>query len=155
MDTNEKALQKLLQLKKLETPGPAYFEAFLDEFHRYQRVEWIQKRTVLERLTEYAGALWVSEPRKLWACGGSFAALMLVVTLSLGGYLKSAGLNYGSPVAHSVSAAAAQGFVETEAAPAAQSDLQLVSASAFEKDFSSPRYVTGQTPLSYDKAFAF
>jgi len=32
-----KSLQKLLQLKRLETPGQEYFDRFVDAFHRYQR----------------------------------------------------------------------------------------------------------------------
>ena len=156
MENNDQAIQKLLQLKKLETPGRPYFDAFLNEFHRYQRVEWMQKRSWLERVTEHASALWHYEPAKVWAYGSSFAVIALVVTLSLGGYLsKTGGLSDGNLAAQVLPAASSQGFVETESASTVQSDLQLVSASAFEKDFSSPRYVTGQTPLSYDKAFAF
>ena len=32
-------LQKLLQLKRLETPGQEYFNRFVDAFHTYQRRE--------------------------------------------------------------------------------------------------------------------
>ncbi len=155
MELNDKALQKLLRLKKLETPGRAYFDAFLDEFHRYQRADLIQKSSWLENVTESIRQVFALEPRKVLAWGGSFALVVLLVTLGMNGTWSRGGLNTALASTHVVPAAASQGYVEPEAAPASQPDLQLVSASAFEKDFSSPRYVTGQTPLSYEKAFAF
>jgi hypothetical protein len=39
MDENFSDLQKLLRLKKYETPSPEYFEGFLKDFHRRQRQE--------------------------------------------------------------------------------------------------------------------
>jgi len=36
-------LQKLLRLKRLETPGKAYFDRFVDAFHQYQRQEILRE----------------------------------------------------------------------------------------------------------------
>ena len=42
MDENFSDLQKLLRLKKYETPSPEYFEGFLKDFHRRQRQEIVR-----------------------------------------------------------------------------------------------------------------
>lgn len=42
MDENFSDLQKLLRLKKYETPSPEYFEGFLKDFHRRQRQELVK-----------------------------------------------------------------------------------------------------------------
>ncbi len=42
MDDNFSDLQKLLRLKKYETPSPEYFEGFLKDFHRRQRQEIVR-----------------------------------------------------------------------------------------------------------------
>ncbi len=38
---NEQKIKQLLQLKKFETPGDAYFDAFLPEFQKFQRSRMI------------------------------------------------------------------------------------------------------------------
>jgi len=139
---NEAKLQKLLQVKRLESPGQPYMDAFLDEFHRYQRADILKTPSLLERLQSRVEDLFFFQPRKTWAMGSGFAALLLLVSITVV-QLGDAG-SVSSP---SAQAAATSGI---------QSDkVQLVSDSSFERDFSSPRYVTGQTPLSYDTALAF
>jgi len=42
MDENFSDLQKLLRLKRYETPSPEYFDGFLKDFHRRQRQEIVR-----------------------------------------------------------------------------------------------------------------
>ena len=53
MDDEFQDLQRLLRLKRHETPPPAYFEDFMAEFHRRQREELLRRplwRLALDRL---------------------------------------------------------------------------------------------------------
>ena len=45
-------LQKLLRLKRLETPGQEYFDRFVDAFHTYQRREILQEEPWHAKLVE-------------------------------------------------------------------------------------------------------
>ncbi|NJK93437.1 MAG: hypothetical protein HC904_17445 [Blastochloris sp.] len=140
---NEQNLQKLLQLKRLETPGEVYFDAFLSEFHRYQRADLLKEPSLVERLRAKLEDLFFFEPSKAWAVGGLAVALVMLLSV---GMVQWTGVDSGSSLANRVAP-------QSEAASALP--VQLVSDSSFERDFSSPRYVTGQTPLAYDSALAF
>lgn len=72
-------LQGLLRLKNHERPVDGYFEDFLDEFHRRQRLEKQtqgSKATLGERLSTWFQGLGASR----WAIGaaGAYAALFVV-----------------------------------------------------------------------------
>jgi hypothetical protein len=69
-------LQKLLTLKRHETPGEHYFENFLDEFQRRQRAELLQRSArslLLERVGTYFSGM-TSRPLAQGA-GVAFAAV--------------------------------------------------------------------------------
>lgn len=139
---NEVNLQKLLKVKRLETPGDAYFNGFLTEFHRYQRADILKQSTLIERLQAKLEDLFLFQPTQAWAMGSSLAVVALLVTISLA--------NFGGTTS---SDNFAQGSVPAASLPT--DNIRLISDSTFERDFTSPRYVTGQTPLSYDSALAF
>lgn len=139
---NEINLQKLLKIKRLETPGDAYFNGFLKEFHSYQRADILKQPTFIERLQAKLEDLFLFQPAQAWAMGSGFAVIALLVTVSLaqlGGTSSSDHIAQHNPLS-----------VDTQT-----ENIRLVSDSSFERDFTSPRYVTGQTPLSYDSALAF
>jgi len=138
---NEVNLQKLLQVKRLETPGDAYFNGFLKEFHRYQRADILKQSSLLERLHTKLQDLFFFQPAKTWAMASGMAAVLVVLSLSVAHFNNTT--------------AASSGLVKLDASSLSSEKFQLVSDSTFERDFSSPRYVTGQTPLSYDSALAF
>jgi hypothetical protein len=138
---NEQKLQKLLKLKKLETPGKEYFDGFLDEFHRYQRAELFRKASRWEPLHAWLREIFIWEPRRSLAIGGSFAVVVVLLTLSL--------VNFeGNPIKDNRRAS----FAKTKVVPNA--NVQLVSDTE-NADASAPRYSTGQATLSYDKTIAF
>jgi hypothetical protein len=139
---NEVKLQKLLQLKRLETPGEPYLDAFLEEFHRYQRADLLKETSLFARLQTRLQDLFFFQPQKTWAMASVCAAIVLLVSLSVMQHSETASSSLMTESAFPV-------------APLSTDEVQLVSDSSFERDFSSPRYVTGQTPLSYDTALAF
>lgn len=161
MTDQDQKLRQLLQLKKAETPGPAYFDAFLTEFHRYQRTGaevTVTEPSFAEKLSQ-AVSSWVEvlqfRPQPaLAAFGGSLAVALLAGFLAMGQFSPS-----GSSASVAAASEANPGYVTAPAVPAQlisqPEELELASASSFDKDFGSPRYVTGQAPGTYDSALAF
>jgi len=139
---NEQQLQKLLKLKKLETPGKEYFDGFLDEFHRYQRAELFRKASRWEPVRAWFREIFIWEPRYTLAISGSFAVLMLLLMVSLVNFDGNP-LKGGRIYSHFAKANASQ-----------NPTVQLVSDTGTAGP-QAPRYSTGQTPLSYDKTIAF
>ncbi|MEM1295064.1 MAG: hypothetical protein AAGH89_06840 [Verrucomicrobiota bacterium] len=85
MDEFEK-VRKLIALKRYETPGEAYFERFVEEFHDRQRAEMLRlpvHRLFLDRLDT-----WLNGWRgKQWIAGslaGACAALIAVAFVTGG-----------------------------------------------------------------------
>jgi|GEM_PF-468684 len=163
MTDQDQKLRQLLQLKKAETPGPAYFDAFLTEFHRYQQtgVEVaapVNQPSFSEKLSQ-AFASWVEvlqfRPQPaLAAFGGSAAVVLLAGFLAMGQFSPSGPSSSVASVSE-----ANPGYVTAPTVPAQlisqPEELELASVSAFDKDFGSPRFVTGQAPGTYDSALAF
>ncbi len=77
-DENFEQVQQLIALKRHEQPDDAYFEEFLDEFHRRQRQELLQRSSrslFIERVgTWFSGG---NKMRFVYAGGAAYAAVML------------------------------------------------------------------------------
>jgi len=72
-----KEIQRLIRLKRHESPGEAFTEEFLKNFHQRQREEMLSKSSMellFERITTRFDA-WLS-PK--WAFAGAIAAVTLV-----------------------------------------------------------------------------
>jgi hypothetical protein len=155
MNQTDAKLRSLLQLKKLETPGPAYFDAFLDEFHRYQRAEILRQPTWQERLATalaFLNPFSRLTPAASWSLAGSMACLSLLIGIAA----------FQSPATSTGSALAQQGWNESgyvtapaTAVPVGLPEEITLTASSFDQDFASPRYVTGQALVAYDSSLAF
>ncbi len=77
-DENFKQVQQLIALKRHEQPDDAYFEEFLDEFHRRQRQELLQ-RSSFSLFRERVGT-WFSGTNKwslAWGGGLAYATVMV------------------------------------------------------------------------------
>lgn len=76
-DENFDQVQQLIALKRHEQPDDAYFEEFLEEFHRRQRQELLQRSSrslFFERVsTWFSGG---NKMRFLYAGGAAYAAIM-------------------------------------------------------------------------------
>ncbi|MFK7909632.1 MAG: hypothetical protein AB8F34_03430 [Akkermansiaceae bacterium] len=81
-DENFSEVQKLIALKRHEQPDDAYFEEFLDEFHRRQRQELLQRSSrslFAERIST-----WFSGTNKwnfVWGGGLAYAIVLLAFVL--------------------------------------------------------------------------
>jgi hypothetical protein len=157
MTETDAKLRSLLQMKKLETPGEAYFEAFLQEFHRYQRAEILRQPTWQERFSVWVESLQgaVRLPQTLsWTTAGVAACLALAFGIVAFQPLPStSGSLAASP------SPSDKGYVMAPGSDIAVIDrpdeLGVASASSFDQDFASPRYVTGQALVAYDTELAF
>lgn len=79
---NFQEVQQLIALKRYEQPDDAYFEEFLDEFHRRQRQELLQRSSrslFFERVsTWFSGA---NKMRLVYGGGLAYAAVMLTFVM--------------------------------------------------------------------------
>lgn len=80
---DEEMLQKLLRLKRYETPGDDYFERFLDEFHARMARESRARHGVKDRVFAWLEELFPS-PRLGWsaAAGGMMAVVAFAFLVS-------------------------------------------------------------------------
>lgn len=79
MSDNDDKLHKLLQLKNYETPGDEYFDNFLDDFKKQQKLA-ASKQTKSDLVKERF-SMWLEDlgPSKWAVPAGSMAALALTV----------------------------------------------------------------------------
>jgi hypothetical protein len=140
-------LSKLLALKKLETPGKAYFDHFPAEFQKYQRSE------LLESKKSWMELFLMPMPKLAWAA--AFVALVSVgfMTLPFGGKgsVKSVALNSSAPVQNPDAMSVSLNYdnqilQQPELVRGLDKEVATVTA---------PRYVTGVTATSYDTSVTF
>ena len=159
-EKHEVDIQKLLALKKFEGPGRPYFDHFLSEFHRYQRMEILTEPTWKERV-----ATWVAEhvsltsPRLALASAACLAVaattwvLLPGATQEQGSALMASGDSVVAPVSggHPGFYPASLHYADRNYQ---QPEIQK-PVSSFERDFASPRYVTGENAGAYEANLAF
>jgi hypothetical protein len=153
MNESDAKLRSLLQLKKLETPGTPYFGAFLEEFHRYQRSAILRRPSLRERVAAWLETLALAPRGLSFSAAGAVACSLLVLgMLSMNALRGPETVVADAPAVH-------EGYVQVpgqETAPVnAPEELVLTAGSSFDKDFASPRYVTGQALVAYDTSLAF
>lgn len=157
MNPTDAKIRALLQLKKLESPGPEYFDAFLDEFHRYQRTEILRQPSWQERVIETLAA-WNPftrlTPSTGWALTGALACLALLLSFLA---IPSSTTPTGSGMASMQEKWSEAGYVAapSDVKPEGLPEEITLTSSSFDQDFASPRYVTGQALVAYDTSLAF
>lgn len=135
---DESDIQKLLRLKRYEQPPREYFNTFLQDFHRRQRVELLRQpawKIVLERVEAF-----FSEH----SMGRYAYSTATAVVLFIAGITSFNILNSSSPVANLASNPQGPVAVETK-----------IVASNHPVDAQHPRYVIDTRPASYERSFSF
>ena len=154
----EEQLSALLRLKRFEQPPPEYFDRLLEEVHRRQRAELLQRplwRIAWERVQTFFG----EHSMGGLSYAGAMAAVLVVGVTTIGlltpvdprqgrGSTVTASVQRPTPAPHlSLQASATRALpLETPPFPAAQGRHE---ASRF------PRYVIDARPASYEPVFKF
>jgi len=167
MMDQEQQLKKLLEIKRHESPGKPYFDAFVDQFHIYQRSSvlevrkswWLRWKLGLSEILE---DLKIS-PELVVRMAGSACALAFLSGILLIGHLNQT--NSAAGLAGISDKTTAQNASETEAfangegiyenAASNQTEIALAQLSSFDGDFENSSYVTGEAALAYDSVLAF
>lgn len=152
----EEKLQRLLKLKRNETPGDAYFDAFVDEFHRYQRSQVLEsRRSWLFRwkrgLDEMIEDL-LTNPARLAQAGAAAFGVLLLSAVLLMGQLDQDSTSDGLASALGVYV---DGNEFNSNSAANHAELVMAHLTSFESDFERSEYVTGGATLSHDTVITF
>ena len=166
---NENDIGKLLRLKRHEQPPPGYFDNFLEEFHRRQRVEMLRQspwQVGWQRVQDFVSEMRV--PSLMSYPAAATALLVCAAVLSFKVSQAPSGDEVGSQLA----------AIEQQSAPVVArvtgdsawslstpvSARSFEDAGAFPTTFQSaptrqtavpPRYVLDSTPVSYEASLRF
>ena len=173
MDDEFKDLQRLLNLKRHETPPPEYFEDFLWEFQRRQRAEMLKRPLWRLALDRFEGALPNFSLARTTYRGASAMAVMVAVVVSgrimimprtavapsLQASVKVGRVPLMPPPSGVtvVSASPKFDFYSTKRQfrlPETDFDRPHATAASFAKG-TRPRYVLDTQPVSYEQPFSF
>ena len=145
-------LQKLLRLKRLETPGEEYFDRFVDAFHSYQRREILQEEPWYAKVVEVLFEPWVAGVPRLATVAASAACLLAGVAFFLGPIQSGSAQLADGKVAHprGILVAASQEAQSLQIQP------ELIdTAAGGDTTELRPLYVNGHGAVAYDSRLAF
>ena len=145
-------LQKLLRLKRLETPGQEYFNRFVDAFHTYQRREILQEEPWYAKVVEVLFEPWVVGVPRLATVAASAACLLAGVAFFLGPIQSGSTQLTDGRLAHP------KGIVVASSQNDASLELQpelIETAAGGEEIQDRPLYVNGHNALAYDSRLTF
>lgn len=145
-------LQRLLQLKRLETPGKEYFDRFVDAFHVYQRREILQEEPWYAKLMEVLLEPWVAGVPRLATVAASAACLIAGVAFFLGSMPSGTATLADGKVAHPRGIVVAS--VQNDDSLQLQPEL-IDTAAGGETTVLRPLYVNGHGAVAYDSRLAF
>ena len=144
-------LQKLLRLKKLETPGQEYFDRFVDAFHTYQRREILQEEPWYAKVVEVLFEPWVAGVPRLATVAASAACLLAGVAFFLGPIHSGSVTLADGKVAHPRGIVVA---VAQKESSQIQPELIETAAGGDTAEL-RPLYVNGHGAVAYDSRLAF
>ncbi len=145
-------LQKLLRLKRLETPGQEYFDRFVDAFHTYQRREILQEEPWYAKVVEVLFEPWVAGVPRLATVAASAACLLAGVAFFLGPIQSGPVQLADGKVAHP------RGIVVASAQKDESLQIQpelINTAAGGDATELRPLYVNGHGAVAYDSRLAF
>lgn len=145
-------LQKLLRLKRLETPGQEYFNRFVDAFHTYQRREILQEEPWYAKVVEVLFEPWVAGVPRLATVAASAACLLAGVAFFLGPIQSGSAQLADGKVAHP------RGILVAASQEAQSLQIQpelIETAAGGDTTELRPLYVNGHGAVAYDSRLAF
>ena len=145
-------LQKLLQLKRLETPGKEYFDRFVDAFHTYQRREILQEEPWYAKVVEVLFEPWMAGVPRLATVAASAACLIAGVAFFLGPIQSGTAHLADGKMAHPRGIVVAS--AQTNESLQIQPELIDTAAGGDAAEL-RPLYVNGHGAVAYDSRLAF
>ena len=145
-------LQKLLQLKRLETPGKEYFDRFVDAFHTYQRREILQEEPWYAKVVEVLFEPWIAGVLRLATVAASAACLIAGVAFFLGPIQSGTAHLADGKMAHPRGIVVAS--AQTNESLQIQPELIDTAAGGDAAEL-RPLYVNGHGAVAYDSRLAF
>ena len=145
-------LQKLLRLKRHETPGQEYFDRFVDAFHTYQRREILQEDPWYAKVVEVLFEPWFAGVPRLATVPASAACLLAGVAFFLGPIQPGTAQLADGKVAHP------KGIVVAAAHQDDSLQIQpelIETAAGGDTTELRPLYVNGHGAVAYDSRLAF
>lgn len=145
-------LQKLLRLKRLETPGKEYFNRFVDAFHTYQRREILQEEPWYAKVVEVLFEPWVAGVPRLATVAASAACLLAGVAFFLSPVQSGSAQLADGKVAHPRGIVVASAQIDESL----QIQPELIdTAAGGDATELRPLYVNGHGAVAYDSRLAF
>ena len=145
-------LQKLLRLKRLETPGQEYFNRFVDAFHTYQRREILQEEPWYAKVVEVLFEPWVAGVPRLATVAASAACLLAGVAFFLSPVQSGSAQLADGKVAHPRGIVVASAQIDESL----QIQPELIdTAAGGDATELRPLYVNGHGAVAYDSRLAF
>lgn len=151
-------LQRLLSLKRHETPAEDFFEDFMRDFHRAQRAELL-KRSVWRIALDRLEGLWPALPAGRYAYAGSCATALAVAAFVSGRILDSpVSIAAARPVTAAERLAGSPRMDFYASRPAlglAELNFDKPPRGTAASSVSRPRYVLDSRPVSYEQPLGF
>lgn len=158
---NEEDIGRLLRLKRHEQPPPGYFEDFLHEFHRRQRVELLRQpvwRIAWQRVHDFMFQLNVPTLASYPAAAAAVVVLAMVLSLKVSQTPAPLNVAKSGPQPAAEFAATEEDPAWSLSAPVAKRDLGTTrfrmapGTARTHGSAATPRYVLDSTPVSYEAA---
>jgi hypothetical protein len=155
-------VRKLLSRKRLQAPCPEYFEGVLAEFHRRQRVQILQPRSLIwswvqDWMERVATAVWTPTVR-LAGAGALAVSVLAVGAATLPRSSESTGIAstaVSSPDLLKLESGVAPHQVFAFLESASQTTNVFPTYAEIQDDVMLPHYVLAETPAQYDSTLAF
>ena len=155
----DEQLSALLRLKRYEQPGPQYFDRLLQDIHRRQRAELLQRplwKIAVERVQTYFSEHSMGH----LSYAGALAAVLVVGITGIGFMTSGGTAEQVSPPArlakNFVTTPSEKRLLSLQTTPGPVLDSPSVpTSSGYASGVHRPRYIIDTRPVSYDPSSAF
>lgn len=156
---NSEAIKELLQGNKNQVPSESYFSGVLSEFHKRQRLNQLQKKSIAVQLREFLADMWFFQPARLVQVSAMSVFVLFFTLNGIRDSWSSASATLAS-FENSQSTSSDEHFLISSAidqlgSSALNQSFELASSVANDSNSGRTQYVSNTVPLSADTVVAF